>query len=81
MMALDHPKMVQTLTLASTFARFDAFMKREFEVRRKMAAEWDRRSLLSGYTLFLLSPRYTAPVPRKSNGVDRARDRASYRTR
>ncbi len=72
-MALDHPNTVRTLTLASTFARFDAFMKREFEARRKMAAEWDRHSLLSAYALFLFSPRFTHDHPEKvTEWVERA---------
>lgn len=48
-MALDHAASVRSVTLASTFARFDPFMKLEFEVRRKMAEGWDRKSLLSGF--------------------------------
>ncbi len=72
-MALDHPSTVRTLTLASSFARFDAFMKREFEVRRKMAAEWDRHTLLSAYALFLFSPRFTHDHPEKvTEWVERA---------
>jgi aminoacrylate hydrolase len=58
-MALDHPHTVRSLTMVASFARFDAFVKREFEVRRKMAAEWDRYALQSGYALFLFSPKYT----------------------
>ena len=62
-MALNHPATVRSLTLASSFARFDAFTRREFEVRRKMAAEWDRHAMFSGYALFLFSPRYTREHP------------------
>jgi aminoacrylate hydrolase len=62
-MALDHPKTVRSLTIESSFARFDAFARREFEVRRKMAAEWDRHLMFSGYSLFLFSPRYTREHP------------------
>lgn len=58
-MALDHPHTVRSLTLSSTFAHFDAFTQREFEIRRKMAAEWDRHSLYAAYALFLFSPRFT----------------------
>jgi aminoacrylate hydrolase len=58
-MALNHPGSVRSLTISSSFARFDAFTRREFEVRRKMAAEWDRHALYSGYSLFLFSPRFT----------------------
>ncbi len=62
-MALEHPQLVRSLTLSSTFARFDAYTQREFEVRRKQAAEWDRRELLSSYSLFLFGPRYTRDHP------------------
>ena len=57
-MALDHPQAVRTLTLSSTWARFDAFTRAEFQARRKMAAEWDRAELYSAYALFLFSPRF-----------------------
>jgi aminoacrylate hydrolase len=62
-MALDHPHTVRTITLVASFARFDAFARREFEVRRTMAAEWDRHAMFSGYALFLFSPRYTREHP------------------
>lgn len=72
-MALDHPHTVRSLTMVASFARFDAFMTREFAVRRKMAAEWDRFALLSGYALFLFSPRYTRAHPeRVAAWIDRA---------
>jgi pimeloyl-ACP methyl ester carboxylesterase len=71
--ALNHPEAVQSLTLASTFARFDAFTHREFAVRRRMAAEWDRPSLFSAYALFLFSPRYTREHPERVEAwIDRA---------
>jgi aminoacrylate hydrolase len=64
-MALEHPQTVLTLTLSSTFARFDAFTHREFQVRSKMAAEWGRAELFAAYSLFLFSPRYTCQNPEK----------------
>lgn len=72
-MAIDHPHTVRSLTLSSSFARFDAFTQREFEVRRKMAAEWDRRDLFAGYALFLFSPRFTREHPeRVAEWIERA---------
>jgi aminoacrylate hydrolase len=72
-MALNHPHTVRSLTIASSFARFDAFTRREFEVRRKMAADWDRRTLFSGSSLFLFSPRYTREHPdRVAAWIERA---------
>jgi len=62
-MALDHPQTVRTLTMVASFARFDAFTRREFEVRRKMAAEWESYALFSGYALFLFSPKYAREHP------------------
>ena len=62
-MALDHPHTVRTLTMFASFARFDTFILREFEVRRKMAAEWDRHATFSGCALFLFSPKYTREHP------------------
>jgi aminoacrylate hydrolase len=62
-LALNHPQTVRSLTISSSFARFDAYMHRQFEVRRKMATEWDQPTLLSGYSLFLFSPRYTREQP------------------
>jgi aminoacrylate hydrolase len=58
-MALEQPELVRSLTLSSTFARFDEFTRREFQIRRKMAEEWDRPELLAAYSLFLFSPRFT----------------------
>jgi aminoacrylate hydrolase len=72
-LALDHPQVVRSLTITSSFARFDAFMRREFEIRRKMATEWDRHTLLSAYSLFLFSPRFTHDHPeRVSEWIERA---------
>ena len=64
-MALDYPHTVRSLTLSSTFARFDAYTRREFEIRRKMAEHWNRSELFNGYSLFLFSPRYTDEHPEK----------------
>ena len=64
-MALDHPHTVRSLTLSSTFARFDAYTRREFQVRRKMAEHWSRPKLFAGYSLFLFSPRYTSEHPER----------------
>lgn len=72
-LALDHPHTVRTLTMVASFARFDAFVRREFEVRRKMAADWDRHALLSGYALFLFSPKYTREHQQRVTAwIDRA---------
>lgn len=64
-MALNHAHTVATLTLVASFARFDAYLRREFAARRKMAAEWDREALLSAYSLFLFSPAFARDHPEK----------------
>ena len=64
-MALDHSHTVRSLTLSSTFARFDAYTQREFQVRRKMAEQWSRSEFFAGYSLFLFSPLYTREHPER----------------
>ena len=64
-MALNHPDTVRSLTMSSTFARFDAYTQREFKVRRKLLAESDRQTVYSLYAVFLFSPRYTREHPEK----------------
>ena len=72
-MALNHPHAVRSLVLSSTFARFDAYTRREFQVRSKMAETWQRADLYAGYSLFLFSPRYTRTYPEKVQAwIDRA---------
>ena len=72
-LALEHAGIVRSLTVSSSFARFDPFVRLEFEIRRKMAAEWDRHTLMSAYSLFLLGPRFTHDHPdRVSQWIERA---------
>lgn len=63
-MALNHPETVRSLVLASTFARFDDYTRREFKVRRRIAAEWeDRADVYDSIALFVFSPRFTHDHP------------------
>lgn len=62
-MAADRPEQVKTLTLSSTFMKFDPWMTREFKLRRKMAAEWNREDLLAAYSQYLFSPKFTNENP------------------
>ena len=72
-MALRHPDLVRSLVIASSFARFDAYMHRQFTVRGIMAAQWDKPDLFAGYSLFLFSPRYTREHPELvQQWIDRA---------
>jgi aminoacrylate hydrolase len=65
LMALDHPEVVRSLTLGSSFARPDAYLLREFELRRKLMAEMDPHTVYTCYALFLFSPRYTRENPQR----------------
>jgi aminoacrylate hydrolase len=72
-LALEHAEIVRSLTISSSFARFDPFVQREFEIRRKITAEWDRHTLMSANSLFLLGPRFTHDHPdRVSQWIERA---------
>jgi aminoacrylate hydrolase len=72
MMALDHPDVVRSITLASSFAKPDAYLRRELELRRKLMADADLRTVYTCYALFLFSPRFTRENPeRVSAWVDR----------
>ncbi|MGO8818857.1 MAG: hypothetical protein ACLQVG_29785 [Terriglobia bacterium] len=62
-MALDHAADVRTLTMASSFARADAFMRREFALRRKLMAEADPHTIYNCYALFLVSPKFSRDYP------------------
>src|ERR1700678_2619304 len=62
-MALEHAGAVRSLTASSSFARPDAFVRREFELRRKLMAEADMHTLYTCYALFLFSPSYTRENP------------------
>jgi aminoacrylate hydrolase len=71
-MALDHPDTVRSLVLGSSFATADAWLLREFELRRKLMAEADMHTLYTCYALFLFSPRYTRENPTRVQAwVDR----------
>lgn len=71
-MALDHAAQVRSVTIASSFARADAFFQREFALRRKLVAESDPQTIFNCYALFLFSPRYASEHPERVTAwVDR----------
>ena len=71
-LALHHGEIVRSLVIASSFARFAAYMRRQFEVRAIMAAHWGKPDMFAGYSLFLFSPRYTRDHPeRVQDWIDR----------
>lgn len=65
LMALEHPEVVGSLTLSSSFARADAFVRREFALRRKLVAEADPRTIYDAYATFLFSPLFTRTHPER----------------
>jgi aminoacrylate hydrolase len=62
-MALDHADTVRSVTMASSFARADAYMRRQFALRRKLMAEADAHTIYSCYALFLFAPHYASLNP------------------
>jgi pimeloyl-ACP methyl ester carboxylesterase len=72
-MALEHADTARSLTLSSSFARPDAFLRREFALRRKLLAEAEPRAIYDGYATFLFSPRFAREhADRVADWVDRA---------
>lgn len=72
-LALNYPDIVRSITISSSFARFDEYMHRQFTIRRKMAAEWDWPEMYAGFSLFLFCPRFTREQPAKVNAwIERA---------
>jgi aminoacrylate hydrolase len=72
-LALNYPELVRSITISSSFARFDGYMHRQFSVRRKMVEEWDGRDMYEGFSLFLFCPTFTREHPEKVNAwIERA---------
>lgn len=65
LMALDHAAQVRSVTMASSFARTDDYMRRQFALRRQLMAEADMRTAHGCGALFLFSPRYAAENPQR----------------
>jgi aminoacrylate hydrolase len=65
LMALDHAGLVRSVTMASSFARADDFMRRQFALRRKLMAESDMQTAHGCAALFLFSPRYASQNPER----------------
>lgn len=57
-MALDHPDVVRSITLASSWARSDDFFRHQFAVRRDALTEQGIRAYAELTALFLFSPAY-----------------------
>ncbi len=72
-MALEYAPLVRSVVMTSAFARMDAYMLREFTVRRKILAEWDPHTIYGAYALFLFSPLYASRHPERiAVWIDRA---------
>lgn len=59
-MALEHPDVVRSITLASSWARSDDFFRHQFFVRRAALTEQGIRAYAELTALFLFSPAYIA---------------------
>lgn len=57
-MALDHPDLVKTATIASSWARVDAFFRRQFTARAAMIASAGVKAATEMGALFLFDPRF-----------------------
>ena len=65
LMALDLAPPVRSVTMASSFARPDGFMRHQFALRRKLVALGDMQTAYSCAALFLFSPRYASENPQR----------------
>jgi aminoacrylate hydrolase len=57
-MALDHPKLVRTATIASSWSRVDPFFRRQFTARAEMIASAGVKAATEMGALFLFDPRF-----------------------
>ena len=60
MMALEHPDVVRSLTLVSSWARADEFFRQQFVVRRRTLVELGPEAYSDLSALFLFSPEFIA---------------------
>lgn len=72
-MALDHSDLMRSVTLASSFARADAYMRREFSVLRYLMERADMPTVYTAFAMILFAPEYAAQNPEMIQAwVDRA---------
>lgn len=62
-MALEHPDVVRSLTLVSSWAGPDDYFRRQFELRRRVLTELGAVAYREASALFLFSPTHTASNP------------------
>lgn len=63
LMALDHAGVVQSVSMTSSFAHADPYLRREFGLRRKLMASADLQTVFECYALFLFSPSFASLHP------------------
>lgn len=72
-LTLDHPDLVRSVTLTSSFARANAYMRREFSVLRSLMEQADLQTVYSAFAMILFAPEYAAQNPEMIQGwIDRA---------
>ncbi|MFQ5691929.1 MAG: alpha/beta fold hydrolase [Nitrospinota bacterium] len=57
-MALDHPEVVRSIVVVSSWARTDDFFRKQFEVRKRTLLDSGPRAYAEASSLFLFSPTY-----------------------
>lgn len=65
LLALDHPDVVKTATIASSWARVDDFFRREFDLRKRLLLDSGLRAAQTANVLFLFSPRFIREHPER----------------
>ncbi len=63
MMALEHPDVVRSITLVSSWARDDEFFRQQFAVRKRVLLELGPQAYADTSALFLFSPEFFATDP------------------
>lgn len=62
-MALDHGDLVRSVTLSSSFASADAYIRREFSVLRYLMQQADMPTVYAAFAMILFAPKYAAQNP------------------
>jgi aminoacrylate hydrolase len=57
-LAIDHPDVVRSVTMASSWARGDGFFEHQFRVRRQVLMSLGKEAYADASALFLYSPEY-----------------------
>lgn len=72
-MALGHIDLVRSVTLSSSFARADAYIRREFSVLRYLMDQADMLTVYAAFAMILFAPEYAARNPETIEAwIDRA---------